>query len=601
MLRRVKNIYVKSIIGDIWMRKVMTSNLTKNVALYVLLFVVSITISLVSLDFLNIDWDAYCSISLDSAATEASIKSIQENGIMGVYFNPRVGAPNAHGSWIDSQGIDVFLNLVILVLNFIFRPSTQRLYYYTLIATFVITSFSMAVLLNKLKYNKLVVFVFSILFSFGPYHFHRYLYHIAIGNAFSVPLSILMCLYLMNLVDTGENSKKIKIEYSLYGILLGLSCPYFAFYGLILLAIAFIFCASDKDKLKIYISRCECIVAFVLSLFLTRLPSIVFNIFNGKNEMSFARSAEQSEVFALKITQLLFPVEYERIPFLRNITSAYYSSPWVIRTENHMSSLGLVASVLFLIATGMFIYTFIKKKDERSSVLKWDIIDFITFSVVALVLVGVTGGFGEIFNIFVTPQFRCYNRISIDIMCLLLVLGACLTDYLMKKKFELGVLIVLIALLVGLFDQVQINDMKELTGQYHNWQSLYSDFYGKVEDDLPEGAMVYQLPFMSYPESDAICDLDRAEQFTAYLYTDDLRFSFGGVVGRDTLAEELNNIDNGKSEDFIDAIKSAGFSGVIVYADGYEDSGEELVTLYTDLGYEPVVSADGRLFYFNIS
>lgn len=80
------------------MRKVMTSNLTKNVALYVLLFVVSITISLVSLDFLNIDWDAYCSISLDSAATEASIKSIQENGIRGVYFNPRVGAPNAHGS-----------------------------------------------------------------------------------------------------------------------------------------------------------------------------------------------------------------------------------------------------------------------------------------------------------------------------------------------------------------------------------------------------------------------------------------------------------------------------------------------------------------------
>lgn len=80
------------------MRKVMTSNLTKNVALYVLLFVVSITISLVSLDFFNIDCDAYCSISLDSAATEASIKSIQENGIMGVYFNPRVGALNAHGS-----------------------------------------------------------------------------------------------------------------------------------------------------------------------------------------------------------------------------------------------------------------------------------------------------------------------------------------------------------------------------------------------------------------------------------------------------------------------------------------------------------------------
>lgn len=69
-------------------------------------------------------------------------------------------------------------------------------------------------------------------------------------------------------------------------------------------------------------------------------------------------------------------------------------------------------------------------------------------------------------------------------------------SYLMKKKFELGVLIVLIALLVGLFDQVQINDMKELTSQYHNWQSLYSDFYGKVEDDLPEGAMIYQLPFM---------------------------------------------------------------------------------------------------------
>ena len=271
------------------MNKLKIGKYSDNIALYVLLFVVSIVIALVSLDFLNIDWDAYCSISLDSAATEASIKCLQENGFMGIYFNPRVGAPDVHGSWIDSQGVDTFLNLVILALNFIFRPSTQRLYYYTLIATFVITSFSMAVLLNKLKYNKLVIFVFSILFSFGPYHFYRYLFHIAIGNAFSVPLSILMCLYLMDFVDAGENSKKIKIEYCLYGILLGLACPYFAFFGLILLAIAFMFCVFDKNRLKKYISRSGCIVAFLVSLFLTRVPSILFNIINGKNNMAFSR------------------------------------------------------------------------------------------------------------------------------------------------------------------------------------------------------------------------------------------------------------------------------------------------------------------------
>lgn len=561
--------------------------------------VASIVIALVSLDFMNINWDIYCSVTRDSAATEAIIKSIQENGIVGLFFNYRVGAPNVAGSWIDASGIDLLLGIIIWLLNLVFRPSTQRLYYLTLIVTFMLASWSMSVLLSKLKVNKIVNFCFSLLFSFGPYHFYRYIYHIALGNSFTIPLAILMCLYVLGIIKDNDDPKKTCWQYIIYGALLGLGCPYYMFFALILFAVMYLFVFIKRDDIKSSVKRSFCILSSLIGLLISRLPSIIMNIMHGKNTLAFARIAEEQELYALKIIQLLLPVKYSRIKFMADITNEYYSH-FDYATENYMSSLGIAASVGFLILCSLFIFSFIKLKSGIENNFDWNLINYLSLTTITLLLVADTGGFGEVFNKLITPQFRCYNRVSVVIACISLVILAYIINYYFSKNSILFLAITIGVLGVGLYDQVNIADMKETRPMYEYWDQLYGDFFERVEDSCTPGSMVYQLPFMGYPEVNNIFNLERSKHFVGYLYTDTLRWSFGGIMGRDTLAEEMY-IDGGMSDRFVKLLKEIGFSGVYIDIDGYGDYGESILNYYYGLGVEPIVSLDGKMYYFDIT
>ena len=93
-------------------------------------------------------FDTYFSLDGDGLSLCAHIKSLQEMGLKGLYMNYRLGAPGI-SSLYDDPGMDVLLSLEIILLNFIFSPSTAQLYYYTIIFSFVGTIISMFYLRNE--------------------------------------------------------------------------------------------------------------------------------------------------------------------------------------------------------------------------------------------------------------------------------------------------------------------------------------------------------------------------------------------------------------------------------------------------------------------
>lgn len=176
---------------------------------------VSVAIGYVSLGR-NIDIDVYRSFEGDSLGLAALVKGIQENGIFGLWFNERLGAPEV-SVLVDGNGVDIILALFIWCIS-AFTKSTPRIQYIYYIFTFLLNACSMALLLRKIRVNYVVTFVFSILFTSAPYHFLRELAgHMVLTNYMYFAVSIYLSLNILGIVEEKKSEKNAKDIVGRYG------------------------------------------------------------------------------------------------------------------------------------------------------------------------------------------------------------------------------------------------------------------------------------------------------------------------------------------------------------------------------------------------
>ena len=536
------------------------------------------------------DFGVCSSLRSDAFACQAFVKGIQENGLMGSLFNPRLGAPET-AVLLDYPFMGTMASILCWIISLFMRNAEPfTIVYVYFLLTFFLDGACMALLLRKLNVNRPVAFVVSALFAFAPHHFFRNLGHLALVDYSQIPLAILLSLYITGAVK----EKKWKI--ALYAVLVGLGYGYYYAFGLILMAVALIIKFIKLEK-KRDIWRDLWVIGVVLAtVFLCLSPSIIYSLLHGSNT-SLRRHWENQESYGLKIINLLLPVAYSRISALKALTSEYLSkSPLV--TEIYTASLGIVGSVGFLCLCVAFFISIFGRRDRRDK--QWDVIDFLFVSTLVIVLFATIGGFGEIFNWFVTSQIRCQNRASIVIAALSLTMVALLLDRVQAKGKWLSLGICAVVLCGGMYDQMQIKP-ENWQAPWKQQQEVYEKYFAQVEASLPENAMVYQLPYMRYPEASRINDMDNYEPFLGYMFTDTLRWSYGGMMVRNRAAADLN-VDSGMSYAFLYGIDQAGFQAVYIDTYGYEDRGEEILAFYDGLGLTPpMVSEDGRIYIYDIS
>jgi phosphoglycerol transferase len=537
------------------------------------------------------NFDLYAVFGKDGTFGMTLVKSIQENGLLGIWLNSRIGAPET-ATLIDYPAIGNIMVLILWVISW-FTTSTPRIMYIYLILTFILDGVSMSLLLRKIKINKETAFVISSLFAFAPYHFYRYLGHSSLINYMYVPIAIYLALNILGVIN---NEKKWKIV--ICAILLGLGYGYYYAFGLILLAVAYLVRFIRLEKKRKIVEQLWISVTVLTTVFLSLMPKIIYTILNGSNTEVGHRAFFEQEVYGLKIINLLLPVSYSRIEALRNITASYTTSGAPLVNENAHASLGFIGSIGFILLCLALIVSLTKKTKCEGK--EWELIDFLSLTTLVLVLMGAIGGFGEIFNWAITSQIRCYNRSSIYIMGLSLIMIAILMNKVECKKKSLSIILCIIILGVGCFDQIKIYPANWQESGIKPSQEMYKSFFTEVENSLDNGAMVYQLPYMDFPEAGAINGISDYKHFVAYLFTNDLRWSYGAVRGRNLVAKELN-VDDGMTYKFLIGIRKAGFQAVYIDLDGYVDGGKQIMEFYNGLGITPMVSGDGKLYVYDIS
>lgn len=524
----------------------------------------------------------------DAIFSAVQIKSVIESGTF--WQNSFLGFPNGYQLY-DFPLVESG-NFLIIYLESLFTKNfavVLNIYYFF---TFLFTALVSVYTCKRLYLNKAFSLCVSVLFAFSSYHLLRGEAHLFLSAYYAIPIYLLFMLYVFS-----NDIKLTKIQ-MIIGILAVIFCAstgvYYAFFSCYFLIIIGIF-GSLAQKNWTSLVRSIILVGLIgLSVFLNILPSIFYHMEYGNNMEVAQRLSLESEIYGLKIMALLLPPPFSGFSFLHHVSDTYNINSTV--GTNLMPYLGIAGSI------GFIFLLFVSLNSRCAKFFDEKIITLSTLNLSALLLATV-GGFGALFAYLISPEIRCYDRISIFILYFsLLGLALFLQELLLKYKNSrcriYSWLIAGFLLIVGLYNQTghYQKDYESIQAKFYNDQR----FFQEIENNYPKGASIFQLPYWGFPETAGVYGLLPYDCFRGYLNSKKLKWSCGAVKGR-TIANWQENISQKPIPELLENIILIGFSGLYIDRKGYEDQGKQIETqLVSLLNTKPLVSNNGELIFFDL-
>ena len=282
----------------------------------------------------------------DTLYYSALIKTYIDNGSF--FDNKFLGAPGTL-NWRDyPETLDNLNMLLIRVISLFSKqwPVVLNLFY---ILTYPLVGISALYTLRQMKLRTPIAFVGSLLFTFLPYHFARGESHLFLSAYYAVPLAILLCYR----IHKGENWRKWSSFVSC--LIIGSTGPYYAFFGGFFVFITSIYTSLEKRRWRDSLIACLFTLSVLAVAVIHLTPNIVYSNENGWNNFFIKRSLGETEIYGLKIAQLLLPIDFHRLRSLADLKYFYNKQAFLIN-ENKAASLGIVGSVGFILLIALRIF-----------------------------------------------------------------------------------------------------------------------------------------------------------------------------------------------------------------------------------------------------
>lgn len=533
----------------------------------------------------------------DTMTGLVTVKSMADNGW--IYENPFLGAPYGANSY-DATTMDIFLNameqvLVWLTGNWILA---YNLFY---LSGYLLAAITAYYALKQLKVPVLIALPTSVLYTFLPYHQQRGTGHLFLGMYFMVPLMVLYLYRLMNgeLIfhkgDKGWITRSNVLRFIAL-MVMALTGIYYAFFTCFFLCVVILYSILNKEDWKRVRQAAMSIVIIVGTLLVSALPNFIYWINYGKPD-AISKGGEGAELYALKIIQLLLPRQGHRRDILMRLRNLY-DSAYPLVNENGTSSLGIFMATGFVI---LCLVLFMRKRASKQSNLQ-------TGSVLnlAAILFGTVGGYAVVLSFF-TGAIRCYNRLSIFIAMFSLIAIDCVLQMVYEKWFQKRRLRIVFGagmfcvMLCGIYDQTVPANPAVYANVSNNFDADAA-FVKTIEAMEEEQAMIYQMPYMRYPENGGIHEMSDYEHMFGYIHSDTLRWSYGASVGREG-DQWMRGVNELPLQDQITAIQEAGFAGIYIDWDAYlEDERVAMEAVLSDyVNANPIVNVDGTKAYYSFN
>jgi len=452
--------------------------------------------------------------------------------------------------------------------------------------------------LRRLFVPTLFAVPLALAYSILPARFDRNEGHLYYSTYWLIPLTVALCVIVargdLKLTSRGRPTRTLYVSLIL-GILIGADNQYHAFFAIAFLVLAGVlaYLRTRKMQAPILAGAVSCIIGFTVLGQL--MPGFIYHRTNGPNPAAFERYPEESITYGLQIAQLILPIEGHRIHFIASKRQYYDERTGLGPNESSWSSFGFLGTLGFVALIGV---VFVRSRLDISS-------DLETLALMNLwgVLIATVGGFGTLFNFFVAPEIRAYNRISTMLAFICLAGLGLVADSVLRRwnrKVPLGGAVALMAAIVlfAIWDQTAPG----MVPPYASDAALFrSDeaLTANVEASLAPGSALFELPWVRFPESPPVAQLDPENLFRPYLHARTLRFSYGAVDGRDPATwEQL--VGQMSPKDIVRNTILGGYDGILIFRPGYIDGGLAIESGFRSLLGPPSVSPDGSLAFFSM-
>lgn len=532
------------------------------------------------------------------------IRTIAETGWY--LSNPRLGAPGGMHLH-DYPGADNLCCLILKGFTLLTNdPFLIRNVF--LLLTFALAAASATAVLQLLSVGRLIALVGGVLYSLLPYHFYRAgVGHLFLTAYFLVPLVVLIGIVIAAGPESISRRGPIRLSSPLGSfsiavcVLLGFNMVYYPFFGCFLLLVsAGLACAARRDH-RAAVFALALIGIVTLTVVLNHVPTLV-HLAKRTSTTFVSRFPGGSEVYALKLTQLLLPIAHHRIPAFAALTRNY-EKQYPLVNENKSAALGLAGSCGLMILLGTLIFGQRRHNAGREDALVLPTLA--RFNAAALLLATI-GGFSSLVALLVIPHIRGYNRITpfIAFFCLA---ALCLYGEQLRRRFAVtrarstafGALCIVI-MVAGVLDQVNAPGTAHRMSRDSAAAEAHQRFYADVERELSPGSMIFQLPYMPFPETGPVHQLPEYTPFIPYLYTASLRWSYGAIKGTPPDLWQQDVVSRPVAE-FLRRIALAGFRGVLLDRRGFEDHGRRWEADLTAHASAVRKHPEGHVVFFGLS
>jgi phosphoglycerol transferase len=554
--------------------------------------VLALALAAVVLELWNADLRAPFAYTGDATLNLLFIKDVLENPWH--FENPSLGAPNDLELYdypvIDGETLNLLLFRVLgvgtsdpaLVMNLFF------------LLTFPLVALTAYIVLRRLPVSRGIALVVALLYALLPYHFQRGEVHLFLAAYYAVPLGAYLALAVFrgdNLFGRWRPLLTTAVMCAVVATASG--SGYYAVFTVLLVAVAALLAFLIRRERAALVAG-GAVVAAIAAVFLLQLaPTLVYRAVNGTNDEVAKRYWFESENYSLRLTNLLLPVDGHRIDAFARWKDEYTAQ--IPQTEARSATLGVVASIGFI----WLVAVAVAAAAGAGRRYRFGLHAGLAVLTVVAVLIATTGGFST-FLAVVWPQIRAWNRLSVFIAFFSLAAVALLLGQL-ERRVRTPVFAALLAglLALGVYDQTT----KAYVPAYDAVEAAWEEddaFFSRLDDRLPDDAMVVQVPYEPFPEPPQPTFMGGYEPAKAYLHSDDddLRWSWGAMKGR---PEDWAATIQGKpAAEVVSAARREGFTAILL--DRAALGGAAAATeaeFRAAVGSDPV-EASGRYVVFRI-
>jgi phosphoglycerol transferase len=480
------------------------------------------------------------------------------------WFNSMIGAPWGLNELVFPSNSNVDQSIVWVISRFVSHAAMSvNLAWASMV---VLSGLSATWCMRTLGASTISAVVAGTLFALTPYALYRNINHFAMV-IYLVPFAGTVALLLASGRVPEHGYWKGAFGLLLAGCaLLGFNYVYYAFFGCLLISLASIVGVLAHGRRRILVAGGLCLALIGGCTLLNLAPSLYVLQRDGKPTILRDKVPAESEVYGMKIRQLISPAFQHTFPPFRWWNHKESAAQFPLETENRTSRLGLVGTVGFLGLLGLLLVPGAADRTSNGTTLL-----SASQLTIAAVLLGTIGGFGSVFSLLVSPEIRAYNRISPFIAFFSLTAVALVMDALLKTRPQ-RMVAAAIVLAVGLADQRMA--ASRLNAAYPPIAAELPPleaFVRQLEGRLPDRAMVLQLPFRVFLNDSGIARMQPYDHLKLYFVSHRIRWSYPALSNEQVRWQRaLERLD---PRQLPHQLAAEGFAAVVIDRYGYADNG----------------------------